>query len=61
MGSTVLRILIQKDNTDDKILETNLYKRNKIKKIERIVAYGIHIFYSLKISNKNILKNILEI
>ena len=24
-------------------------------------AYGIHIFSSLKISNKNILKNILEI
>ena len=25
------------------------------------LAYGIHIFSSLKISNKNILKNILEI
>ena len=29
--------------------------------IDCIGTYGIHIFSSLKISNKNILKNILEI
>ena len=39
----------------------NLNERKKMTMIQTFVYYGIHIFSSLKISNENILKNILEI
>ena len=35
--------------------------RKSAEHLRTIYGYGIHIFSSLKISNKNILKNILEI
>ena len=41
------------------VAEWNDNKSNR--KLGGFRSYGIHIFYSLKISNKNILKNILEI
>ena len=32
----LVRILIQKDNTDNKVLEINFIQRNKVEKMERI-------------------------